>query len=345
MKAALLWEPGRITVEERPSPKPRPGWTIIKVMACGICGSDMLVWRGHVQLPKTPLVLGHEFAGEVYEVDPQSSGFDPGDRVAVEPIVCCGKCSFCLAGDYNLCPSMQILGWQYDGGFEEYVSVPTKNLIKVSSPVDMAHIALTDCFALAVHAINKIPTSNITSVGIVGDGMIALSTLLITNALLNPEQVSIIGKHPHNLEIATHAGAAFSVSTEERKKIEELSGTCDLVFEAVGSSECAFADALSLVKPGGCLALLGLQEQPLNVLLSRLIHKEIILLGVHAYSSFNGRRDFVTTVRLIEDGLIDVATLITHQIPLEQISTGFQMLDNKKESHAIKVIVNPSRNR
>jgi len=345
MKGALLWEAGRITVEERPSPKPRPGWTIIKVMACGICGSDMHVWRGHMKLLKTPLVLGHEFAGEVYEVDPQSSQFAPGDCVAVEPIISCGKCSFCVVGDYNLCPSMQFLGWQYSGGFEEYVSVPTRNLVKVSPSANVDHIALTDCFALGVHAINKIPTSNITSVGIVGDGMIALSTLLITKALLNPEQVIIIGKHPHNLEIATHAGATFSILTEERKKIEKLSGTCDLVFEAVGGSECAFADALSLVKPGGYLALLGLQEQPLNLLLSSLIHKEITLLGFHAYSSFKGRRDFATTVHLIEDGVIDVETLITHRIPLKQISAGFQMLDNKKESHAIKIVVHPRRNR
>src|SRR5438270_2603203 len=151
---ALVWQgPGRMELEERPKPTPDAGTVVVRSSAAGICGSEIEGYLGRMANRKPPLVMGHEFAGEVVEVGEDVERSWQGKQVAINPIVSCGECSFCRAGDTNLCEKRQLIGIAFPGGFAEFVGVPASCLYELPRAADPRVGALVEPMANGVHAV------------------------------------------------------------------------------------------------------------------------------------------------------------------------------------------------
>lgn len=176
MKAANLHAPGDIRCEEVPVPEPGPGEVLIKVKACGVCGSDIprVMQTGTYRFPTIP---GHEFSGEVVGGGPGTETITPGQRVTVVPLIPCRKCSYCANGKYHLCADYDYLGSRRDGAFAEFVKVPAGNLMPLPDGVDFELGALTDPAAIALHAVRKLGLNPGDRVAVFGTGPIGAMAL------------------------------------------------------------------------------------------------------------------------------------------------------------------------
>ena len=345
MRAAYFLGPRDIVIKQTKRPKPQNGWAVVKVRAAGICGSDLHLWRGEITPPSLPIILGHEFAGELYSADTETLakyGLERGDRVAIEPLVECGKCEFCTKGLYNLCPNLRFIGYHYNGGFAEYALVPARKLYKIPKDMDFNHAALLDPLAVPIHAINLLPHDSVSSLAVIGDGMIGLITIWAAKEKLNPEKILIIGKHDYNLKVGLSLGADIVININDKEQIKKEYNGWDCVFEAVGGSSTAFEYALNLVKPGGSIISLGIHPQRISLSLGILVSKQIYLLGSNGYSTSKGERDFQGAIGLMREGKLNIESLVTHILPLDEIADGFRMLENKEQSKAIKIVIKPN---
>lgn len=345
MRAASLFSPRDIVIKRAKRPKPRNDWVVVRVEAAGICGSDLHIWRGEINPPSVPIILGHEFAGELYEADAKTLdkyGLKCGDRVAIEPLVESGQCEFCSKGLYNLCPGLKFIGYHYNGGFAQYALVPARKLYKIPKDMDWDQAALLDPLSVAVHVINLLPQPSISSLAVIGDGMIGLTTILTVKVMLNPERILILGKHDYNLKIGLSLGADMAININDKEQIKREYSSWESIFEAVGGSSRAFEDALNLVKPGGSILSLGIHPQKINIPLGALVTKQVHLLGSNGYSTSKGKRDFQGAIALAKGKKLDMESLISYVLPLNEITAGFGMMENKDESNVIKVVVKPN---
>ncbi|WP_277681502.1 alcohol dehydrogenase catalytic domain-containing protein, partial [Saccharomonospora azurea] len=157
MRAAVVDQPGSVRVGDVPDPKPGPADVVVKVGACGICGTDVHIADGHFPPTPYPIVPGHEFAGQIVEVGPEApGGWSVGDRVAVDPSLFCGHCGPCRAGHGNLCANWGATGDTVDGAFAEYVAVPATTCYRMPDDMTYAQGALVEPVSCAVHGVRRV---------------------------------------------------------------------------------------------------------------------------------------------------------------------------------------------
>jgi 2-desacetyl-2-hydroxyethyl bacteriochlorophyllide A dehydrogenase len=323
-----------------PMPHREPGAVVIKVRACGICGSDLHVLHGTDAPP--PFCMGHEIAGEVLDVDADAD-VKPGDHVVVEPIVSCGRCRYCDSGNYSHCPHMQLVGFHRPGGYAEYVYLPnTRGLHRLPSALPWEHATLVEPLAVGVHALRLAGLAYGMSVAVVGGGAIGQLTLLAARAM-GARRTGLLAKYAHQAAVASQLGATVvGLSTDEAapaRLTEELGGEIDIVVEAVGGQSQALQQALALVRPLGTVLLTGWFSAPVAVDAAALMIKEVHLRGSFAYgAALDQRRDFSIAIDLLCDGAVDGAALITHRSPLSQAPTAFATARDKG-SGVIKAVL------
>ncbi|MHC4506332.1 MAG: galactitol-1-phosphate 5-dehydrogenase, partial [Planctomycetota bacterium] len=228
MKAARLYAPGDIRVEEVPVPVPGEGWVLVKVTACGVCGSDIprVMKTGTYRFPTIP---GHEFAGEVAALGPGvegTKGLEEGLRVTVIPMMPCRKCDYCSIGAYQLCESYDYVGSRRDGAFAEYVQVPARNLLALPEGVDFELGAMTDPVAIARHAVKKLAMKPGDRVAVFGVGPIGVFAIQWAK-IMGASEVFAVDVFPEKLRLARDLGADCTVNAREEDpvaKILELTG-------------------------------------------------------------------------------------------------------------------------
>ncbi|MEM1607574.1 MAG: alcohol dehydrogenase catalytic domain-containing protein [Candidatus Bathyarchaeia archaeon] len=337
--------PREVEVREVDYPKLKPGWVIIAVKACGICGSDVHMFLSEWPMGpsgdgSTSFIFGHEFSGEVVEVGEGVKTFAKGDRVVCMPKMSCGKCYYCRSGLSHLCPNEPLL----NGGMAEYVAVPEANLLKLPENVSYEEGALVEPLAVSYAAVYK--TSQILpgqSAVIVGPGPIGLLTLMCVK-LANPQLAIITGtsEDKMRLEIAEKIGADVTIDVTKKdvvKVVEELTNKLgvDVVYECAGAG--LLDQAIDLLKAGGELVAIGHPTTKTQIKLSpqgymRAQFKQLKILGHIIYDW----KSFYLALQLLNYRKLDVKPLITHKVPLADALRGFELAMRKE---AVKVLIIP----
>lgn len=343
MQALLLSEYKHLELIDLARPDPGPADLLVRVKACGICGSDVHGYDGSTGRRIPPIVMGHEAAGVVEAVGSAVKRFRPGDRVTFDSTVYCGECFFCLRGQQNLCDNRQVLGvscgeFRRYGAFAEYVAVPERISYLLPDQVPYAHAALIEAISVAVHAVSLTPISLNDTAVVVGSGMIGL---LIVQALKisNCGRVIAIDVDDAKLEAARRLGADEVVNsrqTDARERVLHLTGGrgADVVLEAVGATD-PIRTAIGSVRKGGAVTLVGNFSPQVEIPLQLVVSRQIKLLGSCASSG-----EYPICLDLLAKRSIQVEPIISAQAPLEEGPQWFERLYHK-EPNLMKVILEP----
>jgi len=340
MKAVYYVGNRQMEMREIPIPVPKEDEYLIKIDACGICGSDVEGYLGKTGRRAAPMIMGHECAGTIIQV-PAGGKYKTGMKVAVFPKFFCGKCAACKGGHVNLCPDANFLGvMDYNGAMTEYICVREKYLIPysginadIASLAEPAAVAYSSIFKLSDEQIGK--ADNILVVGVGTIGLMALLWLKSRGA----KRIIVSDASDFRLELAMRIGAdaAFNpVSCDAEKKISELTGgqMCDLSVEAVGISPTAQL-SIDALKMAGCSIWIGNAAKMVSINMQNVVTKELNIKGNYIYSL----EDFIECVRLLSVKAIDIASLITHHLDLSKGVEAFNLLTDNKEGKVIKVVL------
>jgi len=343
MKAAVLFKAKDLRIVEKDVPRIGPDEVLVRVKAVGVCGSDVHYYRdGRIgdTVVKEPLVLGHEFSGEVVEVGAQVREIEPGMRVAVEPGVPCGKCEACLTGKYNICPEVKFCGTPpVDGAYQEFYAAKATLVYPFSKEISFEEGAMIEPLAVALHSVNVAPVKNGDWVAVLGSGPIGL---MLIQAARSAGATRIIATDllDYLVKAAEEFGADFSLNAAKEDPVAaimEFTGGrgVDVAFEAAGVPETV-QQAIEIVRPGGIVGLVGIcHKDTIPLDLHPAIRKELTLQAVRRF-----RHVYPRAVALLERGQVNVAGLITHRLPLEEITSAFEMVDNYADS-VLKAVILP----
>jgi 2-desacetyl-2-hydroxyethyl bacteriochlorophyllide A dehydrogenase len=328
-----------VQLRELDHPSPQPGEALLRVRACGICGSDLHWFQGG--FPPPPVCPGHEIAGEVVALGADARGVHVGDRVAVEPLIICGRCAACRRGDYQLCARFQLLGTVRDGGLADYVVAPVGALFAFPGGLEWDVAALAEPTAVCVHAARLVQLRVGDRVLVLGAGTIGLLAVLVAHAS-GASAIAISARHAHQAEMARRLGATHVFASEDDdardRVLRDLAP--DVVFETVGGNAATIDEALHAVRPGGTVVVLGIFTAPSSCNALMLVGKEVRLIGSLMYGRAGGRADFEVAIDVLAKERERVAGLITHRFGLDAVQEAFETAADKKRG-AIKVTIVP----
>ena len=295
MKALLYTQPMHSVFTEVDEAKAGHGQSLIEVAYCGICGSDMHAWRGHDERRIPPLVLGHEASGTVI------SGPDQGKKVVINPLMTCGQCPACSSGNTHLCPKRELIGMRLPGAFAQRVAINNENLVPLSDHLPLNHAALAEPLSCALHTVHlmmdaaKNPARD-HDIIILGGGTIGLLSALVLEHY-GYTHIWVGETHPIRRQVLEKSCQATIYDPSDNHPV--LPKTIDVVIDSVGSGTTRIA-ACNLVKPGGIIIHIGLQNNEPGLDARRITLQEITFKGVYCYR----QSDFLEAVKLIEEGVI-----------------------------------------
>ena len=338
MKAGILSAPKTYSIQEIDIPAVAEDSVLLQVAHCGICGTDLHFYQVNY-ISSCP--NGHEISGRVVEIGKNVTGFKEGDRVAVEINVYCGKCSYCLSGNYNLCKNYQWIGGPtLPGGNAEYVCVPSYTLHHLPDSLSLEEGALVEPLAVAVHAAGLAEINPGSSVAILGSGTIGLTTLLAARAY-GARRVFISAKYEHQALLAEKLGADHVIRLGQENLQEKMMSltddeAVDITFNTASTAE-SFHDACKITRRKGKIVLLALfTTGPVTL----RFPWEATITSSFIYGAQGLRRDYEIAIDLIASGKVDVKSLVTHRFPLDEIQRAYHTaLD--KNTKSIKVLVCP----
>lgn len=343
MKAMLLSDYKHLAVVDLPAPQPEADEVVVQVAACGICGSDVHGYDGTSGRRIPPIVMGHEAAGVVSAVGAGVHDYKVGERVTFDSTVYCGHCSFCLRGEVNLCDDRQVVGvscpeFRRPGAFAEYVAVPARILYRLPDDLDFPEAAMLEAVSVALHGVRVSALQGGESALVIGAGMIGL-LLLQAARLAGCSPVFVADIDPSRLGLARDFGAEATLELAGADLLKEVlqrtaGAGVDVVFEAVGRPETV-SSAIECVRKGGTVTLVGNIAREVTLPLQRVVTRQIRLQGSCASAG-----EYPDAMRLIAEGKIRVASLISAVSPLEEGSSWFQRLYDR-EPDLMKVILDP----
>ena len=343
MKALLLEQYMQLGYQEVPEPAISVDDVLIRVKACGICGSDVHGLDGSTGRRIPPIVMGHEAAGVIEEVGANVKGWAAGDRVTFDSTVSCGQCYFCARGEINLCDNRQVLGvscgeFRRHGAFAELVSVPARILYRLPDSLGFAEAAMIEAVSIAVHAVNITPKSLGDTAVVVGSGMIGLLTIQAAKAA-GFARVFAVDLDDNKLAVALRLGAdaAFNPKTVDvPKAIQDLTNGrgADVALEAVGAA-APIKTAIMSVKKGGTVTLIGNIAPNIELPLQAVVTRQIRLQGSCASSG-----EYPACIELLASGAIKVDEIISARVPLADGADWFKRL-YAHEPNLMKVILEP----
>jgi L-iditol 2-dehydrogenase len=336
MKALVNTAPYKLEVQDWPIPEVGPEDILVQVKACAICGSDVKGYSGKTGRRQPPIIMGHEAAGVVAAVGDQVTGFKVGDAVTFDSTVYCQKCHYCLSGYINLCENRRVLGvstgaYRQHGAMAEYVRVPYWIAVHMPEGMSFAHAAMIEPVSIGVHAANRTPITLNNSVLVVGAGPIGLCALQAIR-LRGAGKIIVTDLFASRLELAKKLGADVALKADDPNLLDQIRQVAgrygvDAAIEAVGV-ESAVATALSAVREGGSLALVGNVAPTVNINLQSIVTREISIYGVTAS---NG--EFKDCVELVASGRIQVEPLISEYAKIEDGQAVFDRLYKGAEGH------------
>lgn len=332
MKAGVLYAKDDMRYEEYPDPVVNAGEVLVKVKATGICGSDIPRVLGN-GAHYYPIVLGHEFSGEVVEVGEGVTTVSPGDRVAGVPLVPCLKCEDCQKGDYSLCKNYSFIGSRVQGSFADYVKMPERNVVKFDPSVSYEQGAFFEPSTVALHGLNRLDYKGGQDVAILGGGTIGLFTAQWAK-IFGAKRVFVFDIDNDRLALAKKLGADVTINTLDpdfKEKVKELTDKRGFgyVYETAGVDvTMKLAFELAANKAGVCF--IGTPTRDITFtpsLFENINRKEFILTGSWmSYSAPFPGKEWTLTAHYFSTGELKFDdSLIFKKLPMSEISQGFDM--------------------
>jgi L-iditol 2-dehydrogenase len=342
MKALLLSSYKNLELADLPTPEIGADEVLIRVAACGICGSDVHGYDGGSGRRIPPIVMGHEAAGIVESVGANVKNFVPGDRVTFDSTVYCGACPSCLRGEVNLCDNRQVLGvscgdYRRAGAFAEFVAVPARICYRLPDNFPFAEAAMLEAVAVAIHGVNLAQLRPNDSALVIGAGTIGVLTLQALKAA-GCKSVFISDVDEQRLALAKQLGATETFVSNETLQPQILQRTAnqgvDVAVECVGRTE-TIAAAIDATRKGGTVVLVGNITPTVNLPLQKVVSRQIRLQGSCASAG-----EYPRAIELMASGAIKVKPLISAVAPLEEGASWFARLYNR-EPNLLKVVLTP----
>jgi L-iditol 2-dehydrogenase len=341
MKAARLYGPGDLRVDEVPVPAPGPGEVLLQVLSVGVCGSGVHYYLdGGIGDDKIsePFVIGHEFSARVAALGPGVEGLPVGTRVAVEPAISCGKCEFCLEGHPNLCENILFCSTPpTPGALQEYIVHPAELCFPLPDSVDNAQGAMLEPLGIALHAVRLAGLHPGDTVAILGGGPIGLLILEVAR-ISGARAVYVTDLVPERLAMARRLGATDVLKADDGDPVawimELTAGRgVDVVFEAAWAEETV-AQAAEVARRGGKAMMVGIPREDRAVFPGHTVRRK----GLTIKYVRRMKHTYPRAIAMVADGLIDVDSIVTHRFPLEQVARGYDLVSTRNDG-AMKVVI------
>ena len=341
MQVAMYYKNDKVEIQHLPIPQIKEDEVLIKIMASGICGSDVMEWY---RIKKAPLVLGHEIAGEIVKKGRNVKEFSVGDRVFATHHVPCNTCRYCLNDQHTICHLLHTTKF-YPGGFSEYVRIPGINvdrgMMRLPDSMSYDEATFIEPLACVVRGFRVADIKPAKSITVLGSGMAGLLNVKLAKAI-GASKVFATDINPYRLKMAHQMGADFTINATDdlKKKIQnENDGRLsDVVILSTGAMNAA-KQAFDIVQPGGTILLFAPTNpgETIDLDLFKLWNKQVNIFSTYAGAG----KDIIDAIDLIESKQVTVEDMITHRLSLTEAQKGFQLAAKADES--IKVILYPHK--
>jgi 2-desacetyl-2-hydroxyethyl bacteriochlorophyllide A dehydrogenase len=329
MRAAIVESVGKVSVTTVPDPTPGPRDVVVRVAACGLCGTDLHILQGEFA-PTLPIIPGHEFAGEIVGLGTDVTELALGDLVAVDPSLYCHECHYCRIGRGNLCERWNAIGVSKPGGAAEYAVAPVANCVKLPEHIDVRDAALIEPLSCAVRGYDVLSSTLGAQVLIYGSGTMGLMMLELAKRT-GAAGVDILDINPERLKTADRLGVSRSAGSAD--ELETVRGW-DVVIDATGNAK-AIQDGLGRVAKGGTFLQFGVADYATTAVIEpyKIYNQEITITGsmavLHSYER---------AAALFATGVLDPSVFISDRMPLEQYPAA---LAKFKAGQGRKIVVEP----
>ena len=344
MKALVLTAPAQLEFNDFPTPVPADDEVLLRIHACGICGSDIHGWDGSTGRRRPPLIMGHEAAGEIVAAGPRVERWRTGDRVTFDSTISCGACSYCMRGEVNLCDHRRVVGvapaeYRQHGAFAEFLAVPARILYALPTDLSYQQAAMVEPVSIAIHAVQRIRLAPNATAVVVGAGMIGL---FVIQALrwAGATRIIAVDLADNRLALARELGATDTLRSDccdVPVEVARLTGGhgADVALEVVGLS-ATLNLALASVRRGGSVVLVGNLAAKTDFPLQSVVTRELTL-----YGSCSSAGEYPLCLDLIARGVIRVEPMISAVAPLCDGAAWFKKLSASGGAQTMKVILTP----
>ena len=335
----LVYDPEKVAVEiqEIGTKTTGPHEVLLKVDMVGICGSDIVAWKGGFQRIKKSVVLGHEMVGTVAELGAACDGsIQVGDRVVLEPLDNCGLCQACKKGNYNACENLKVYGIDLDGTFAEYICVREDRVHVVSKELRLDHCAMCECLSVAIHMVRRSGMQIGDQVVISGAGPIGILVGIMAKRG-GADKVIITDMNEYRLSIAKELGL-IPVNIASKNFLEEIlkelqGKRADIAIELVGVAD-SVNTCLEVIKSRGTVLVGGMFKKIPEIKIQQIVLKEVDVKGSRVYTS----DDFEKAIQLIESESIEFDKIITRTVEFDKIIED-GMVPIRDGENVLKVLV------
>lgn len=336
MIQAIMTEPGKIEFNNVPVPEVKPNQIKIKMKSIGVCGSDIHVNHGKHPYTSYPVVQGHEVSAEVVEVGSEVANVKVGDKVTIQPQVVCGECYPCTHGLYNDCEELKVMGFQTTGMASEYFVVDADKALALPADMSWEHGALIEPLAVAVHAVRRAGDIAGKKIVVLGGGPIG-NLVAQTAKAMGAADVLISELSPYRLEVAQKCGIK-TIDAKNENILESIIANfgkdrADYIFECIGIN-VTINQAIEYARKGSTIVVVGVFGDLATVNMGYVQDHELSLLGSAMYRE----EDFIKAIELVNEGLIEFDTLITHRVKFKDYSEAYDIIDQQKDK-AMKVMI------
>lgn len=320
MKAARIKQPGQMEIVNVPCPEPAPDEVLVRVMASGICGTDIHIFRGEY-MGGYPVIPGHEFSGVVEAAGGQVTRFKPGDRVAVEPNIACDNCEACLNNRQNFCLNWTAVGVTRPGGMEQYTTAPEKVTFNIGE-LSFEQAAFMEPLSCVLHGLERLGAELADKVAILGAGPIGILLLQGIRAQ-GASHITVVDKNQARVRFAGEMGADAMLSDLDKLQADHY----DVVIDATGAIP-VMQRTLDFARPGGKVLLFGVPPSGKEM---RMEAFKIFQKGLTILSSFTSVRNSYQALDMLRSGRINVDRLVSHRLPLEDFQRGIEVIEQGSE--------------
>ncbi len=332
---------GHVGIMEFPEPQAGPGLVKIEIKYAGICASDLHVWHDTIGLSvNPPVIMGHEFSGQVVAVGEGVTNCKPGDRVIAAPgYELCGKCDFCKDGIANMCKEARSLGFWYNGSFAKYLVLPARFIYHMDDKLTYKQAAVIEPMICAIAAVCKQAKVQASDIALVsGPGTIGLLTMQIARAQGATVIVTGMNRDEHRLKLAKELGAEYTVNLEKenlKEVVAEITNGYgpDVVLECSGS-QAAINTGVQLLRRAGRYVQVGLPGSSIDFDIEQICYKDATFSGVMGGNA----KEWRTALKLVVSGKVKTEPLVSHIFPMSEWEKAFALTANRE---GLKILLTP----
>ena len=330
MKVARINQPNQLEICEIPKPEPAEDEVLVRVMASGICGTDIHIFRGEY-MGGYPVIPGHEFSGVVEAVGNQVTRFQPGDRVAIEPNIACDNCFHCLNNRHNFCLNWRAVGVTRPGGMAQLVTAPEKSTFDIGDlPFEIG--AFMEPLSCVLHGVERLQPELASRIAIFGAGPIGILLLQVLQ-LEGAAEITVVERNTTRAAFASKMGADQVYYNMDNLGLDEFDAVVDATGVTAVMSRC-----IDFVRHGGKVLLFGVPPSGEQISMEAF---PIFRKGLTILSSFTSLRNSYQALDLLKHQRISLDGLVSHQLPLEEFQHGIELIEQGAEG-VRKVIIQPN---